>query len=249
MCWPLTAFMIAHWGWREACLAYAAVHLLVMLPAHLAFVPKMKMEPVISAQSDVDHGAEPKMREPIFLLLAVLLALAAAVAAIVSVHLITMLQARGLPLATAVATGALFGPAQVVARILERMMGLRLHPIWTLVISTVATCLGLVLLGLSLDPSFVALALIFYGAGNGINSIAKGTVPLALFGPRFYPRIMGRLALPQLLAQALAPSLVALVMDSHGAEITLPILAVLSLANCALIALFLRMRRSQVVKS
>ena len=151
------------------------------------------------------------------------------------------MQDRGLSLATAVATGALFGPAQVAARILERVFGGRLHPIWTLVISIVLTYLGLVLLGQNIEPALVALALIFYGAGNGINSIAKGTVPLALFGPRFYARMMGRLALPQLVAQACAPSLVALLMEAKGASIALQILGALTLINCFFIAAFVRL--------
>jgi hypothetical protein len=71
------------------------------------------------------------------------------------------------------------------------------------------------------------------------------TLPLALFGPRFYPRIMGRLALPQLLTQACAPALVALLMEAHGSESGLHVLAVLTLTNCVLVALFVHMTRSQ----
>lgn len=248
ICWPFTAFMIAHFGWREACLAFAAIHLLMMLPAHLFCLPKVSGAQAKKQQETEETGEEPDYRARLYLLLALILGIAAAVAAIVSVHLIAMLQGRGLSLATAVATGVLFGPAQVAARILERVAGGRLHPIWTLVISIILTCLGLVLLGFSIEPAIVALALILYGAGNGINSIAKGTVPLALFGPRFYARIMGRLALPQLVAQALAPSLVALLMDASGSESAFLILAILTITNCTLIALFLRMTRGQGVK-
>ena len=241
MCWPFTAFMMAHWGWREACLAFAVIHLFIMLPMHLIFVPKVLGDRAQLARTLDDEDVEPPYLTRSFLLLALILAIAAAVAAIVSVHLIALLQDRGLSLATAVATGALFGPAQVAARILERVFGGRLHPIWTLVISIVLTYLGLVLLGQNIEPALVALALIFYGAGNGINSIAKGTVPLALFGPRFYARMMGRLALPQLVAQACAPSLVALLMEAKGASIALQILEALTLINCFLIAAFVRL--------
>jgi hypothetical protein len=127
---------------------------------------------------------------------------------------------------------------------LERVFGGRLHAVWTLVISIVLTCLGLLMLGLNIEAGVVALALILYGAGNGINSIAKGTVPLALFGPRFYARIMGRLALPQLITQACAPALVALLMETHGSESALPVLAALTLTNCVLVTVFVRMTRN-----
>lgn len=244
ICWPFTAYMIAHFGWREACLAFAAIHIFIMLPIHLLLLPQVIGNGVTQVQTTEEDGTEPDYRAPVTLLLAFILVIAATVMAIVSVHLIALLQARGLSLATAVATGALFGPAQVAARILERVFGGRLHAVWTLVISIALTCLGLMMLGLNIEPAFVALALIFYGAGNGINSIAKGTVPLALFGPRFYARIMGRLALPQLIAQACAPALVALLMDSQGSESALQVLAGLTLMNCALVALFVRTTRN-----
>jgi predicted MFS family arabinose efflux permease len=244
ICWPFTAYMTAHFGWRDACLAFAAIHLLVMLPVHFFYVPKVQRNALAPKNAMEEEGTEPDYRAPVTLLLALILVIAAAVAAIISVHLIALLQARGLSLAAAVATGALFGPAQVAARILERVFGGRLHAVWTLVISIVLTCLGLLMLGLNIEAGVVALALILYGAGNGINSIAKGTVPLALFGPRFYARIMGRLALPQLITQACAPALVALLMETHGSESALPVLAGLTLTNCLLVAVFVRMTRN-----
>ena len=244
ICWPFTAYMTAHFGWREACLAFAAIHLLVMLPVHFFYVPKVQRNALAPKNATEEEGSEPDYRAPVTLLLALILVIAAAVAAIVSVHLIALLQARGLSLAAAVATGALFGPAQVAARILERVFGGRLHAVWTLVISIALTCLGLLMLGLNIEAGLVALALVLYGAGNGINSIAKGTVPLALFGPRFYARIMGRLALPQLITQACAPALVALLMETHGSESALPVLAALTLINCVLVLVFVRMTRN-----
>ena len=88
ICWPLTAFMIAHAGWREACLAFAAIHLFLMLPAHLAFVPKVTGAQALSRQDARVDGEDPDAFSTLYLLLASLLVLAAAVAAIVSVHLI-----------------------------------------------------------------------------------------------------------------------------------------------------------------
>jgi len=245
ICWPFTAFMIANFGWREACVAFAVIHLCLMAPAHLLCLPHAPAEPLARRQDEGASDEEPAIFSRLFLLLAIILAIAAAVTAIISVHLIAILQGRGLSLASAVATGALFGPAQVAARVLERMLGGRIHPIWTLVISILLTCFGLLLLGLETDPSLVLLALILYGAGNGINSIAKGTVPLALFCPRYYARIIGRLALPQLVVQALAPVLVASLMDRTGSEAALHVLAALTLMNCAGVILLVRSTTTQ----
>ena len=73
-----------------------------------------------------------------------------------------------------------------------------------------------------------------YGAGIGLESIARGTVPLALFGSVGYATLMGRLAVPSLLAQAAAPFIGALLLSRMGAEITLGTLAAIALLNVAL---------------
>ena len=88
----------------------------------------------------------------------------------------------------------------------------------------------------------VGLALVLYGAGNGIYSIARGTVPLALFGPERYAALVGRLARPGLVAQALAPSVGAVVLTHAGADTTYVLLCVLAVANVALALSLWRVR-------
>jgi hypothetical protein len=80
----------------------------------------------------------------------------------------------------------------------------------------------------------VGLSLVLYGAGNGIYSIAKGALPLALFGAERYPSIMGRLARPHLVAQAIGPTVGTLLLSALGVELTLTALAGLAAANLAL---------------
>ena len=96
----------------------------------------------------------------------------------------------------------------------EMAFGRRYHPIWTLVSALVLIASGLALLAAGF--SLPAVALVLYGAGNGIYSIRRGTLPLALFGSARYPVLMGRLALPSLLAQALAPSAGAFILEHVG---------------------------------
>ena len=135
---------------------------------------------------------------------------------VISVHLLTLLEARGLTLAAAVALGALVGPSQVGARFIEMMVSRYHHPIWTktLAVSLVAGGLLLLWIGLPLIP----LCLMLYGAGIGLESIARATLPLALFGPADYAPIMGRIARPSLIAQAATPSIGALLIEHLGAR-------------------------------
>ena len=143
-------------------------------------------------------------------------------------------------LASAVFYGALIGPAQVGARIVELAFKGRHHPLWTLTAALILVALGLVLLALGLPG--VGVWLVLYGAGNGIYSIARGTVPLALFGPVRYPVVVGRLARPGLIAQALAPPAGAFVLTHAGPDTLWYLLLALALINVGLIGVLWRAR-------
>jgi hypothetical protein len=134
----------------------------------------------------------------------------------------------------------LIGPSQVGARIVEMAGKGRHHPLWTLTAAMVLVAIGVAMLAAGLPV--VGLSLVLYGAGNGIYSIARGTVPLALFGPERYAPLVGRLARPGLVAQALAPSLGAVVLTQAGADATYALLTVLALANVALAVSLWRVR-------
>ena len=181
-------------------------------------------------------------RPATLLLLAAALTLGSVIQGVVSVHLLTVLQAQGAELAAAVALGALVGPSQVGARVVEKLLGGRYHPIWTMTASTVLVAAGLGLLWAGFP--IMAACLVPYGAGVGINSIARGTLPLALFGAAGYAALMGRLAAPTLIAGALAPSAGAFLLERVGAAGTLAALVAAALGNVALVAaLFLSIRQ------
>jgi hypothetical protein len=137
-------------------------------------------------------------------------------------------------LATAVALGALIGPSQVGARIVEIVFGNRYHPIWTLGASTILMAGGLALL--SSSPAIVAVAIVIYGSGVGIQSIARGTVPLILYGKERYALVIGRLAMFALIAQSVSPTLTAMLFEGVGVPATLHILTALAATNIALAA-------------
>ena len=239
VCWPLSAFLVAHVGWRGACLAYAGLHLAVTLPLVLLLIPRA---PALPAAECPQAGIGPlSARERrAFLLFAGVLILGGAIMSLVSVHLLTLLQARGVALASAVSYGALIGPAQVGARIAELSFKGRYHPLWTLTAALGLIALGLVLLAFGLPG--VGIWLVVYGGGNGIYSIARGTVPLALFGPARYPLVVGRLARPGLVAQALAPPAGAFVLTHASPSALWWLLLALSLVNLGLVGALWRAR-------
>ena len=234
VCWPLSAFMIDHVGWRMACLIYAALHLCVALPLQMAVVraaPASAPQPEQAASSG--HDAPIANEGLIFVLVALMLALAAGVGSVVVVHLLIFLRARGVDYATAVGLGTLFGPAQVGARVVERLFGSRYHPIWTMIGSCALMAVGLMLLLVQFP--LLALTILLYGAGFGVSWVGRGTLPLALFGPKRFPLLMGKLAFPTLITLALAPSLGALLIEDLGTNKTVGILTVFALINLVLV--------------
>ncbi|MDX8433814.1 MULTISPECIES: MFS transporter [Mesorhizobium] len=233
VCWPISAFLMAAIGWRGACLAYAAVQLLIALPLYLTLLPRRA--PQRGAVSEIDRNVAATAGNPSFpvmALLATTITLAAVISSTLSVHLLSILQAGGLALAAAVGLGALVGPSQVTARAVEMMIARYHHPIWTKLVSASFVAIGVLALWTGMPAMPVALG--FYGAGIGLESIARGTLPLALFGPSGYAKLMGRLAMPSLIAQSAAPSLGALLMQCTGAQGTLAVLGALALLNVVL---------------
>ena len=219
------------------------MHLALALPAYLIFLPKLS--PGRPSADRMEIAAREPAFSPrqftAFWLLAGVVTVASFVTAVVSVHLLTILQLRGLELAAAVGLGALIGPSQVGARAIEMALGRYYHPTWTLLASVTLMAIGITLL--AADFPFIALALVIYGAGLGIESIARGTVPLALFGPAQYATLMGRLALPSLVAQAAAPFVGALIVERGGPNATLATLAIMAAANGGIAAALLAICR------
>jgi hypothetical protein len=193
VCWPLSAFLVSFLGWRGACLTYAVIQLGFSLPLYLWAIPRSKpLEPPVTL--DRHNAAETRLAERPSLsataLLAAALTLASLLSATISVHLLTMLQASGVGLATAVGLGALVGPCQVAARAIEMAVARYHHPIWTKLASVSFVAIGISALWARFPV--VPAALAFYGAGIGLESIARGTLPLAMFGPHRYATLTGR---------------------------------------------------------
>jgi MFS family permease len=250
VCWPLSAFLAESFGWRNACLIYAGLHLVISLPLQMAVVPPLSDAKAAKPSDDASGVATGQPTRSlayehlIMVLLALVLTISAGIGSSVIVHMMIFLQARGADFALAVTLGTLFGPAQVGARVVERLFGTHYHPVWTMVVSCVLMLLGLLLL-LGGFP-FLAPTILIYGGGYGIMWIARGTLPLALFGPDRYATLMGRLAFPSLIVQALAPSAMAFLIEQNGVDVTIAALTAFAALNVGLIAMLWSLCRGSV---
>ncbi|GIX49114.1 MAG: MFS transporter [Candidatus Tectimicrobiota bacterium] len=231
--WPLSAFLVATWGWRGACFAYAGLHLALGLPLHLFLLPREKQAPLAApppAATPAAPAAAKRRQVLLVWLLGVQFTLQVVISSVLSVHLLVLLQRLGLDLTAAVALGTLVGPSQVGGRLLEAAVGRRFHPVSTAIAASLFVTAGVGLL-FTAHPSVMAAGCVLYGAGNGIKTIVKGTLPLALFGAAGYATLLGRLALPMLLAQAIAPTLVAVAWAEAQPEGLLGFLTAVALLN------------------
>lgn len=132
-------------------------------------------------------------------------------------HLPGVLEAAGASAALAIAAGALIGPAQVAARVLEFGLLRRFHPLASARVAAAAHPVAAVVLTLFGGPAATAFALL-HGAGNGILTIAKGTLPLALFGAGGYGERVGWLNAPARIAQAAAPLIFGAALAAWGLQ-------------------------------
>jgi len=242
LCWPLSAYLVERQGWRGACFIYAAIQIGVALPILLLALPgRSFIAPSTDHEGARSRASLAPGELPIFALLAVVLTLSAAILSMLGIHLLPLLQARGLELSAAVGLGAIVGPSQVGARVIEMLAGRHYHPIWTMVGSAALVAIGTGLL--FADFPLYSVAIVLYGAGNGIGSVARGTLPLVLFGSSRYPILMGRLALPILMSMALSPFLGAIAFQVGGANSTLGLIAFLGAANVLLVGLLWTLSR------
>ncbi len=223
--WPATHFLLEGVGWRGTYLIYAALLAAVAAPLHALALPRSRADAATGARAhaEASAGVLPPHGLP-FVLVASAFAFYAFVPSGMSANLLEIFARSGIDAGTVVWIGALYGPAQVGARLIEFAFGRDVHPLWV-VRFALAALLGafalLAVLGVS-TASAAAFALMFGGA-NGLITITRGAVPLALFGPSGYGRLMGRLASPWMLMQAAAPLVMAFVVErlSDGAALGL----------------------------
>jgi MFS family permease len=212
--WPLTAFGLDHIGWRDTCFAWAAAHILIGLPINFFMLPKVTAAKAVAANSVKPYIPIDRT----MILLAFTFAAGWTVTGAMAAHMPRILEAGGATAVQAVTAGALFGPAQVFARILEATFLKRYHPLVSTRLACLTHPIGAATLAIFGGGAAGAFAILF-GMGNGILTIARGTLPLAIFGPKDYGYRLGLIGAPARMAQAMAPLAFGLLIDLIGLKV------------------------------
>ena len=240
ICWPVTALIDAEAGWRAACFFWAAAHLALGLPLNLLASPRPAAAPdaapetptgAISATAAPSEPAAPPQAGRAMALMAFAFAVTWFVSTAMAAHLPRLLQEAGAAPAAALLAAALVGPAQVAGRLLEFGLLRRSHPLLSARLAGLAHPLGAAGL-LALGAPAAIFFTVAHGLGNGVLTIAKGSLPLAVFGPGGYGRRLGLLMAPARVAQAAAPLAFAGAVEVWGAG-AFALSAGLSLAGLA----------------
>jgi MFS family permease len=210
--WPVSTVLNDAFGWRETVLVWAALNIVVGLPLNRLVLPLPAQKFDLPRASASKIGWEPRRQ---MLLLAFVFAAAWFVTGAMATQLPALLERAGSTPVEAVAAASLVGPAQVVARLAEFIVLRRVHPLVSARIAAALHPLGALVFAILGAPAAVVFT-VLYGAGNGLLTIARGTVPLAVFGPENYGERTGLLGAPARAAQAFAPLLFGLLLDAVG---------------------------------
>lgn len=214
--WPLSTWLYDEFGWRTTCQIWALIHIAMALPLNL-FLPRVVPSGLGAPPAAQQEGVSRRSETFAMVVLAYMFAAVGFVSSGLSAILPTMLVSLGATPAAALFAAALVGPAQVGARLLEAGWLARYHPLVSARIATLMNPIGVIALILG-GPVFAPVFAIFYGAGNGIVTIARGTLPLALFGPAGFGRRVGVISLPARATGALAPLAMGLMVEHVGSQ-------------------------------
>ncbi len=228
--WPLTAVLMNAFGWRVTLLIFAAMQIVIVLPIYAA-IPRYRRAPVAAATSATapgtasagEHGSVPThARRMAFWLVALAFSASGLVSWGLPLHLISLFQEAGLTQAEAVWVATLSGPATLAARAIDATLGERLPAekvaLFGLLLGP-ALCLALPLVTMTVMAA--AIFIVLFSAALGVISIARATLPLALFGRNGFATMLGKLTVPQNMTFAAAPLLFAVMVERLGASPTL----------------------------
>ncbi|TMI99980.1 MAG: MFS transporter [Alphaproteobacteria bacterium] len=231
--WPATYALLQPLGWQGTYLVYAALLAFVAAPLHAFALPRTRaahdLVPSLGA------AAPARVRPAAGTVFGLLVAAFAAYSFIpsgLSAHLLAIFQRAGIEPATVVLIGALFGPSQVAARLCEFIFARNVHPLVMVRFAVSLLLLSFVLLWLFGFSTAAAIAFaIMFGVANGLCTIARGAVPLALFGPAGYGLTIGRIARPALVITAVAPVVIAFVAERASDPVALGVAAAFAVVS------------------
>ena len=226
--WVIGHYLNEAYGWRGTLIAFAAINLAICLPLNWLGLarrdpPEGTAAPAATPASSPDGPVlEGRMRVVGIVLFALIMSLNGFVFGVISIQLVPLLEAAGLAGATAVWVASLKGHGQFAGRVVEIFFGRNLK---AMTIARIAICVApasLILLFLARgDLSQLVAFTLLIGASQGVITIVRGAVPLALFGAKGYGAVLGVIATPILLVNAFSPAIFALLVDQFGWQISL----------------------------
>jgi len=237
--WPLIHWLLGFMDWRGVCLVLAAINLSVALPIHM-MIPRARRPQAASdpaERSIRDPGLlAPDNRKGAFVAMAVAFAGGSFLMSAVHTSFFLILQEMGRAAALAAVAGAVIGPMQVAARLIEMFIGERVSSSIVGVISSTTLLLGLACLvaGLWFDGELIVIVFaVSFGIGQGLNFIARAILPARLYGTEGYGALTGKLATVRLFAMAGAPVSTAMVLSHAGIGMTFTFLMLVAALSVA----------------
>jgi hypothetical protein len=231
--WPATHFLIGSTGWRGTYVVYALLMAVLCAPLYAFALPRTRA--AATMPKDVTGPAKPAapLLPPggiAFVLVTAAFTAYAFVPSALAAHLLAVFGRAGIDAATVVMIGALFGPAQVAARVTELAFGRDIHPLTVGRAAIALLVVAFALLALfGITPATAAAFSVMFGAANGLVTITRGALPLALFGAEGYGRMMGRISGFWLGMQAAAPLVMAFVAERASDATALGLVAAFTL--------------------
>ncbi|HEY8552940.1 MAG TPA: hypothetical protein VIL43_00195, partial [Burkholderiales bacterium] len=236
--WVVGHFLNESLGWRETLVVFAAINLAVCLPLNWFGLARREPADIAPPREDPARAKEgPPLEGPArtlaMILFALVMSLNAFVFGVISVQLVPLLEGAGLATAAAVWVASMKGFAQFAGRVVELVFGRRLHAMTVarIAIGVLPVSFALLWLGHGRLALIVAFTLLT-GASQGVVTIVRGAVPLALFGPKGYGAVLGILATPILLVTSASPTVFALIVDAFGWRTAEIVLIAASAASC-----------------
>lgn len=231
--WPIGFFLAETFGWRMALLIYAGFALLT-IPLHLSLPTGRFDDQDKPAENNAVTSFSPaavttKEQWIAASLYALVFTLLNFLNSAMSTHMITLLAGLGLTAALSVWVSTLRGIGQSLARVCEVLFGAQLHPTSLTILASMLLPLGFAI-GL-FSGQFLAAALLFaflFGAGNGLMTITRGTLPLVLFDHKTYGTLVGKLLVPGFLLSAISPIVYTYIIHNFGEQTALTISAALA---------------------
>jgi predicted MFS family arabinose efflux permease len=220
--WVLGHYLNEAVGWRQTLVLFAAINLAICLPLNWIGLTRREAAGTAAGTADAKPSPEPPPLEEgrrviALALFALVMSLNGFVFGVITVQLVPLLEAAGLAAAAAVWVASMKGFAQFGGRVVEIIFGRNLHAMTIARIAIGVLPSSFVLLVVSGGNLAAILAFtLLMGAAQGVITIVRGAVPLALFGPNGYGAVLGLLATPILIVNAASPTLFALIVDRWG---------------------------------